>query len=162
MKIEFAAWTLDDNDLMARWVSEDPGILASMRLPADTTEFRVRELLVIGLSAPDIQWYVASRNGEPVGAVGATHIQQDGSAVCHIVVPKEHQNSPLAVRIAKAAVDLAFGTLGLQTLVGQVPSENTRALRLDEHLGFRNLKVSTLQLTRDEYLAGRNGTGNSG
>ena len=154
--IEFRPWELPDNDLMVEWVREDPGIIEAMRLPAETTEFRIRELLTAGMSAPDIWWFVAERDGQPVGAVGATHIQRDGSAVCHIIVPKEHQNSILAMRIGKAAIKFAFETLGFKEILGLVPEENKRALRFDKHLGFRDIHLRSVQLTRDEYLKGIN------
>ena len=146
---------------MVGWVADDPGILDAMRMPADTTEFRVRELLLEGMASPSIQWFVAERDGDPLGAVGATHIQRDGSALCHIIVAKEHQNSTLAIRIGKAAVKFAFEQLGLTTLLGQVPEENKQALRFDEHLGFSDMLLRSLQLTKDDYLKGAgNGTGN--
>ncbi len=151
MEIEFRPWKFEDSDTLVAWIAEDPGILEAMRMDESTTEFAVRMFMLDAMDIPTIQFFLAERDGEAVGAVGATDINhKSASAVTHIIIPKKYQNTITAVRVAKAAVKYAFETLGFKTLIGVVPRENRRALRLDSFLGFTDTEVDVLQLTREE------------
>ena len=55
------------------------------------------------------------------------------SAYCHVIV-----ENPMAMRRKhlEAAFDYAFNLNKVKMLLGHVPSDNTKALRIDKHLGF--------------------------
>jgi len=62
----------------------------------------------------------------------------DSSATCHIAVSKP---SKLFLELLDHGFNYAFNVCGLLRLTGLVEASNTKALKLDEHIGFERESV---------------------
>jgi RimJ/RimL family protein N-acetyltransferase len=76
---------------------------------------------------------VDDKNGKVVGAFVMYDFSVN-SAYCHIII-----ENPMALRKKhlETVFDYVFNSCGLKILLGHVPSNNVKALRIDKKLGFR-------------------------
>ena len=138
---------------VAAWVDSDPSIRAGLRLDDDMDAIAVEIALISTIGRPNVFWAVVEREGEIVGAVGASHLSPDGTAVVHQVVSPDHRFGKTAFKAAKAGIEYAREHLGVKNFVAHVPrwldEEKTvphPALRLNKALGFVSQDVEVLLL----------------
>lgn len=81
-------------------------------------------------------WWLTDRaTGQPAGRVGLWHPEGLEEPELSWVVFAPFEGKGYAAEAARAARDWAYGTLGLETLISLIAAENTRSIRLAQHLG---------------------------
>ncbi len=80
-------------------------------------------------------WLTDKATGKPAGRVGLWHPEGNDEPELSWVIYAPFEGRGYAAEAARAARDWAYTTLGLDTLVSHIDAENTRSIRLAQHLG---------------------------
>lgn len=94
-------------------------------------------------------YYIIEYNQEPIGLVNLKNYDQSmGSAEGGIFIGnRSFQNGAIAIEALIAMYDFGFEKLKLNEVIAYIKPENTRAVRLNQSLGFR--KVPGLAIRQD-------------
>ncbi len=148
-------------DAEALWkIARQEGVIeTTMALPSLRLEQRIKS--ISELSEND-HYMVAERAGEVVGIAGLTvgtrRTRHSGSLF--IYVTRQQQGQGIGTRLMQSLLDLADNWLLLRRVELTVLTENERAKRLYERLGFvvegcRKMSVIAQGELKDEWLMAR-------
>ena len=105
-------------------------------------------------------WTVVQKSDSTVvGLVGFGWEVTDAERELGWLFVKEAEGKGLAFEASQAALDYAFGTLGLRTLISSVDKANVRSIALAKRLGATEDPQAVLPQYRDEDTAYRHLSG---
>jgi len=143
-RLRLRAWARDDLDTLHRWTS-DPRMMRFMgRGPLTLVESR--RMLARTLEHYDRHgfgvWLAEDRSsGEPLGRAGLSYHRAwtEGDPEVGWWIAPEHWGKGLATEAGAAAIEYAFGTLGVERVVSICIEENVPSRRVMEKLELRKL-----------------------
>lgn len=146
--IEFRHWTPEDTTTLLGWVDEWPEMLEYI---GHESVADLIEKVTSAMLATNAVLLMGEDEGDPIGYVAAFNAQPDGSAMVQIGMPKHHRGR--GNDLMQAALETAFGSLGLQTLIAAVPRTKRGKIveRFDRKFGFKGHDVKILTLTKGDW-----------
>jgi L-phenylalanine/L-methionine N-acetyltransferase len=148
-------------DAEALWkIARQAGVIeTTMALPSLRLEQRIKSISALG---ENDHYMVAERSGQVVGVAGLTvgTGRKRHSGHLFVYVAREQQGQGIGTRLLQSLLDLADQWLLLRRVELTVLTENERAKRLYERLGFvveGHLKMSVISRgdLKDEWLMAR-------
>ena len=134
---------LDDVDTVAGWLGDmDDLSLFDRRRALPLGKDALRDAWKADLSAADVPtayWFILEADDrEPVALAGLHSISHiHGDSVLAILVSRQARERGLGLRIAIAALDMAFDRLRLHRVTTFFRSDNLRSERLTRRTGFQ-------------------------
>jgi RimJ/RimL family protein N-acetyltransferase len=153
VNITIRPWALEDNDTLMDWIIADRSILSAMRVPEETSNIKIMQVLLAGLSDHTQQRFMAEREGEPVAALSVYDITPYGAGVVSIIANPLRKNGFETVAAARQGLKAMFNGIGFTKLTAIVSEDNEKALKLRRLLGFKDMNVRVLQMTKEQHEA---------
>ncbi len=138
-------WTLTDTQAFWSWIQADPELWQQWTFPAEEPSLLVLTVSLVTAQAQGSRlWAIEEREtSRVVGIVGHTPVQRDGSVIVHLAV------APDARGIGRALMPLFADTArqcGIRRFVAQVRTDNPRAKRFCEVVGFQPAPYDVLMM----------------